>query len=75
MIYFIVLISIVLYRAFMAGMDPEQFKTKWSHKSDPDYDRILGYVMITFGAAVFWPIAIPILIAIKAGKFFSRKKG
>ena len=77
-IWFYGAIVFVLARTFYAGMN-----TKKLFYRDPKYgevgrqideDKAAGYMLLTVGFSLTWPLSLPLLGMFKLGKRFNKEK-
>jgi hypothetical protein len=77
-IWFFGFIGFILARTFYAGMN-----TKTLFYRDPKYgetgrkvceDKVAGYMLLTIGFSVTWPLSLPVIGIYMLGKRFSKEK-
>ena len=76
-VWFVGFIGFILARAFYAGMN-----TKTLFYREPKYgetgrqvceDKVAGYMLLTIGFSVTWPISLPLIGIFVLGQKFNKK--
>lgn len=78
-IWFYGAIVFVLARTFYAGMNSKSLfyrDPKYSSEVGPqiDEDKAAGYMLLTVGFCLTWPLSLPALGMFKLGKRFNKEK-
>lgn len=77
-IWFFGFIGFILARTFYAGMN-----TKTLFYRAPKYgetgrqvceDKVAGYMLLTLGFSITWPLSLPVIGIYMLGKHFSKEK-
>lgn len=77
-IWFYGFIAFVLARTFYAGMNSKSLFYR-----DPKYsevgrqiceDKVAGYMMLTVGFSLTWPLSLPVLGMFQLGQRFNKEK-